>query len=116
MPFKASAAKETGADGQQQINVNLDIDSAKVEYETVNGRHTGKLRITIFYADDSGNYLGVEWKMLDLNLLESTYQRFMQSGIPLSIPIPLKAQKEILKVIVYDLGSDRIGSKLIKVR
>ncbi len=40
----------------------------------------------------------------------------MKSGIPTTIQIPLKAPEQILKIVVYDLGSDRVGSKLIRIR
>jgi hypothetical protein len=52
----------------------------------------------------------------DLNLREETYQQYLQSGIPFSIMVPLQARRQILKIVVYDTRSDKVGSKLLKVK
>jgi hypothetical protein len=49
-------------------------------------------------------------------LLEGTFQQCTQSGIPVSIEVPLRHSKAILKVIVYDLKGDKVGSQLCKVK
>jgi VWFA-related protein len=116
VPFKISTTKLKDILGADQVRVDLQIDCTKITLKPVEDRHAGKLRITIFYADKNGNYLGAEWKLATLRLLDSTYQRYMQSGLPLSIPVPLKTPKQILKVIVYDTASDRVGSKQIQVK
>jgi hypothetical protein len=100
----------------QQIKVDFQVSPRNISLTAVDGRHVGKLRVTIYYADDAGNYLGDVWKVLDLNLREETYQRFLQSGIPFSIMVPLQARKQILKIIVYDTRSDKVGSKLLKIK
>jgi VWFA-related protein len=114
LPFKISTAYANGAPGAPQINVDLRIDATKVGMKTVNGLHAGELRVTIFYADDKGRYLGDTWKTLTLKLKEETYRRFLETGIPISVPIPHQAPKQILKVVIYDTGSDKVGTKLLK--
>ena len=114
--FTVNGSKMTGADGLTRLKVDLLIDPAPVEFKTVNGLHAARLRITVFYADAKASYLGQDWKTLDLQLQEDSYQRFLQSGIPFSTVIPLKAAGQILKVVVYDTGSDRVGSKLVKMQ
>ena len=116
LPFKVGAARSTNAGGKAEILVDLQIDATRPGFKNVNDRHTDRLRIVIYYADGRRNYLGEEWRNLDLRLLEDTYQRFLKSGIPISISIPLKAPNQILKVVIYDTESDLVGSKLIKVR
>ena len=53
---------------------------------------------------------------MDLQLREETYRRFMESGMPFAVLIPVTASNQLLKVVVYDVGSDRVGSKLVKVK
>jgi VWFA-related protein len=116
IPFTINVARSFATGGQAQINVDLQIDAKRLGFKNVDGRHTDRLRIAIYYADGRRNYLGEEWKNLDLRLLEDTYQRFLKSGIPVSIPIPSKAPNQILKVVIYDMQGDLVGSKLVKVR
>lgn len=116
VPFQASAAVVGDRRQAQQIKVDFLVSPRSISLSTVGGRHVGKLRVTIYYADDAGNYLGDVWKVADLNLREETYQQYLQSGIPFSIMVPLQARKQILKIVVYDTRSDKVGSKLLKVK
>ncbi len=116
IPFDIKAAKAKDEWGQPQVNVGLQIDCTKIGFNMLEGRHSSKLRVTIFQGDPKGNYLGADWKFVTLRLLEGTYQQCMQSGIPVTIEVPLKHSKAILKVIVYDLKGDRVGSQLCKVK
>jgi VWFA-related protein len=116
IPFNIKAVKAKDEWGQPQVNVGLQIDCTKIGFNMLDGRHSSKLRVTIFQGDPKGNYLGADWKFVTMRLLEDTYQQCMQSGIPVSIEVPLKHSKAILKVIVYDLKGDKVGSQLCKVK
>ena len=115
VPFTATAAVDD-FNGPPKIWVNLLIGTSDIQWKVKENRYTDRLRVTIFYANNKGNYLGGVWKNVDFKLREESYQGFMKSGIPLSIQIPRQVPGQILKVIIYDTGSDRVGSKLLKVR
>jgi len=114
--FKVDTALVADAAGSPQIKVDLEIDPKTIGFKTSDGRHAARLRIVVFYADSNSRYLGQDWKTMDLNLQEETYQHLTQSSIPFSTMIPLKVPNQTLKVIVYDCGSDRVGSALTKIR
>ena len=116
LPFKIQTAPATDPGGQELIKVDLQIDTSKVGFEIVAGRHTARLHVAVFYADADGIYLGCDWKVMDLRLEEARYRQFVQTGIPFSTRVPLIVPKQILKVIVYDVASDRVGSHLVKMR
>jgi hypothetical protein len=113
IPFAITTSKVMDDKGKAQIKVDLQIQVSNVLFDTVGDRHTGRLRITTFSMDSKGKILGSEWKIMDLRLLEETYKRILQSGIPYSTTIPLKAPKQIIKVVVYDPWSDKLGSRLV---
>jgi VWFA-related protein len=114
--FQAAVATVNLPGTPPQIMVNLQIDLSRVGLREIGDRHTGRLRVVIYYADGRRNYLGEEWKNLDLKLLGDTYQRYLKSGVPVSIPLPSKASIHFLKVVIYDTQNDRVGSRLIKFR
>lgn len=116
IPFDIKAVKTRDEWGEQLVEVGLKIDCSKIGFDIADGRHSSKLRVTIFQGDSKGNYLGADWKFVTLRLLDGTYQQFMNSGIPVSIMVPLLHSKAILKVIVYDMKGDRVGSQLCKVK
>jgi len=116
LPFKITTGKETSETGQAQIRVDLQIDATKVGFKTAESRHLGRLRIAIFYADDKGRYLGENWQTMNLQLEEEAYRRVLRAKIPFSTLIPAKSSKQILRVVIYDVGSDRLGSKLLTTK
>ncbi len=108
--FKVAAVPQSGIEGQLQLRMDLLVDPSAVLFRMSGDRHSAQLHITIFYSSPNGRLLGEEWKTLEMNLREETYQRVKSSGIPLSVPIPLQDPKQLVKLIVYDPGSDRVGS------
>jgi len=114
IPFNAYASMDNL--GPVRVRVDVNIKPQNIGLALVNGRHAGQLRVTIYYADGSGKYLGEEWKNVNLNLSEPSYLWYLQSGIPFSIMIPYRTRKQTIKVIIYDPQSDRIGSQLLKMK
>ena len=113
VPFSIVTAAAKDAAGQLQVKIDLLIDSARIGFRTLDGRHTARLRIAIFALEGNGDFLGEDWKVMDLRLQEDTYRQFLLSGIPFSAFVPLFQPRQLLKVIVYDPGSDKVGSRLV---
>lgn len=116
LPFKANAAGAVDSHLNSSVSVSLWIDPKAVTFQPVNGRYQGKVYITLFYGDSRGKYLGDYWDTLEMELKPATYARVMKEGIPYTVHIPMEAPKESLKVVLYDYGSDRVGSLMTKVR
>ena len=70
----------------------------------------------MFYADADGNYLGEDRQTMKLQLDNDTYQRFFKSGIFFSTVIPIKTPKQMLRVVVYDVGNNKLGSKFVGIK
>lgn len=114
--FQASTETATDPRGRAQIKVNLRIGPAGLGFRTIDDRHVGRVDVAVFYGDAKGNYLGEEWQTADLQLQEAAYQQVLQSGISMSVMIPFKAPGQIIKVVVSDVWSNRVGSKSLRMR
>ena len=114
--FKVSTSSLKDSGGAPQLRVDIQINPGLIIFKTANGMHSCRMRTAIFYADANGKYLGDAWSWLELNLPEEVFQQTMHSWIPLSMQIPLKGPRQILKTIVYDTGSDKLGSKVTVAR
>jgi hypothetical protein len=68
------------------------------------------------YAYGKKNILGELWSKMEMNLSEENYLRILQAGLPFSRLIPFQVPDQIFRVIVYDPGVDKAGSKLVKLR
>ena len=116
IPFNVATRLTEEAGSPRQIRVDLQIDPEKVGFKMIEERHAARLYITIYYADAAGNYLGENWQTMNLELPEESYQRILRSSIQFSAAVPVKVRSQLLKVIVYDTVSDRVGSKQVKTK
>ena len=111
IPFVAKTASQKDSDGKSQIRVDLQIDSAGVEFKTVGDRRTCKLYLAVFSTDERGEVFDPVFRTLEGTLQEETYNRVIKAGMSVSFAIPLKAPKQNLKIVLYDEGSDTLGSQ-----
>jgi VWFA-related protein len=102
--------------GPPRVRIDISIPPDKIGLISADGMRTARLRITVFYGDSKGNYLGGEWKGFQFRFPDAEYQQALQVGLSVSVYAPIKASRQILKVIVYDVESDRVGSILIKLQ
>jgi VWFA-related protein len=101
IPFAVSTSEEKDLHGMPQVRIDLKIDLSGID------SHDCKLQVTIIYARGNGKILGYDWK---------TIEGFQEKEVSYSTAIPLKTNKQILKVIVYDEESDSMGSKFIQLK
>ncbi len=112
IPFQVRTVPAEGFLGRLRTNVIVQIDPAGVEFANIYGRQTARLCIVLFLALDDGIYYGTEWRNLDVQPKGEVDQEMMNSGIPFLTQI--RGSPTLLKVIVYDLESNRMGSKLVR--
>jgi Ca-activated chloride channel homolog len=113
IPFAVSTAEQTGPGGEKLLKVDMQINLSGITFINVENRHNCRLRVAVFYATEKGKILGSDWRMIEGALSEETYARVIKTGILFSTMIPVKEKKQMLKVVVYDVESDKVGSKLI---
>jgi hypothetical protein len=77
----------------------------------VDGRYVGKLYAAVFSTDAKGNAVGDNWGTVDIDFAVEKYQEMINDGIRFSAPVPYTIAKPSLKIIIYDTGSDRLGTR-----
>ncbi len=112
----AETCKPAAETGRPKTRVSLKIDPARVQFKSADALHKGRLKVTVIYADTKGHDLGSDWRAIDIEVQEDVYREILKWGIPFSTTVPLKMPKQVLKVVVFDPASGRIGSKFIKVK
>ena len=115
IPLKVSFAETTEGSGPRQ-KVIITIGGRQIVFNEVNGRHTGRVLVAVFCRDAKGQNLFEDWKRLDMALREDTYRTARESGIPYATTVPVVEKGRDLQVVVYDLGSRRIGTRILRNR
>jgi VWFA-related protein len=115
IPFRGKITEQKDAKGQPEMKLDLQIDMSNVEFATVEDKHSCKLRVAIFILDETGKILGNNWRMIEGMLSEETYNKTQKAGLAFSAEVPIKAPNQVLKVIIYDEGSGKVGSKVVRL-
>ena len=114
IPLTVKFAEKPYSKEQPQIRVDLQIDFRSVEFKNSGSTHECRLRIAAFYIDAKGKMLASNGRVLEGQLKDETYYQALQSGVSISLTVPLKSPKQVLKVVVYDELSDKAGSRIIR--
>ena len=115
VPFQFTVTDVFNPLAVPMLRVDVTADAAKVGLKNVDGVYTGKLHSGAFAVDDKGKVIAEIMGVVDINFKSEDYPEILQSGIHFSMTIPQTSSRQVLKIIVYDSGTDRLGSKLQRI-
>jgi len=95
---------------QSEVRVELKIDASRMGWATDAGTRTARVELRAFSADATEAILGEFSERLDFEASEQTYAQWLQNGIRRNIRVPVIGVPKYVKVVLYDYGSDRVGS------
>jgi hypothetical protein len=99
-----------------QARVEIVIDAGPLAMPLKDGLRTGQLEVQVYCGDARQAVIGDAGQHFDLSVPEATYQQWLQTGIRRTIRVPTDAPPKYVKVVVYDYGSDRIGSAMVIIK
>ena len=108
---KVDAGLSRAKSGQgYELNVSLNIDPSKLAFTFVEGVHTGRVAIGLFFFNESGNMIGSGTQDVRLELKDADYKTIIAKGIPHKVTIPMNPGVRRVRAVVYDFKADLIGS------
>jgi hypothetical protein len=90
--------------------VSLNIAATDISLAQQGDRRTGKLDIFLVQRDQAGRRAEVKEQTLALDLKPATYEKVMRDGVPFDQYFDNKQDAGIVRIIVVDENSGRIGS------
>lgn len=115
IPFTALTVRQIDVRGQPQLQIDGRMDSAGIDLSPVGGLNAYKIMGAVFFTDEIGKILGADRWSVEQPLNEEDYKRILVTGISFSRTIPLMAKTQTLRIVVYDVKSDRISSQFIRL-
>jgi hypothetical protein len=96
----------------EMARVEIVIDASQIAFESADGVLTGTLDVQVYAGDEKERVVGEAADRLDLKATEVEHAEWLRTGIRHSVRLPLTATPRHIKVVVYDFGSDRVGSAM----
>ena len=102
--------------GAAEMTIEGSIDVSRVKFEQVEGWYTAAIDIAVYAGTERESVVGDTLKKVEFRLPEEMYRAVMREGASFSARIPLSADPEFVKVVVYDYASDLLGSAVVKLK
>jgi VWFA-related protein len=109
-----NSRKTENPNGQSQMKLDLSINPAGIATKILDGRRAYRMQAAFFYNNKAGKSLGSNVWKIEGSVSEKADNRVTEKGIQFSAMIPIKAEDQILKIVLYDEISGRIASKFTK--
>jgi hypothetical protein len=104
-----------GGTGAQRVTVDVTFDVSRVAFTREGDRHVAAVDLAVFCADRRERPIGETWKRVDLNLNNASFERAMKEGMTVAVEVRVTDAPRYVKAIVYDFGSDLLGSAFAKI-
>jgi hypothetical protein len=104
------------ADGSREVRIQAQVPAERISLTEVDGRKKGSLEIAVFCADSNQRLVGLSWNTFEFEMTPDAYQRFLQKGLTYHGRVAVSANPQHVKVIVYDVGADLVGSAMVRVK
>jgi VWFA-related protein len=115
----AMKTQDVRQDGIRHLKVDVTVTADRVVLALARSpegyRHLAALNVAVFCRDAEGRSLGEVWKSLDIPIPATDLDRIKTSGLTFSIEVPVTRPPTFVKVVVYDYGSDLVGSKYARL-
>jgi VWFA-related protein len=108
LDVKATLAPRLGV--TRQLRVDLRIDASRLAFVQTPSERAAELELRIYAGDEKEVLVGDWIERLTIRADEATQAGFVRDGVPHSVRMPVVGTPRYLKVLVYDYGSDLVGT------
>ena len=98
------------------LEVEVSIEPAGVTFEEKDGQWLASLELAVVAADNSETIVGEVWEPVDLQLDAEGYTLLKKQNIVCTVRVEATAPPRLVKAIVYDVGTDKVGSAEARIR
>jgi hypothetical protein len=97
--------------GLAKLAVLLRVDLKKLRFRKADGRNMDNLTIATAIFDENGNYVSGGEKIVEMKLLEPTYERLNKSGLGLKSSFDVKPGKYLVRLVVRDSEGSQMAAR-----
>ncbi len=110
------ASPTTGPGGARQTLIEFTLKGDRIHFTQEGDQWLAKFDIAVFIGDERQLLVGQTWHTAELKIDAARHARYVQGGLPITLRIPIRRSASNAKIIVYDYGTDLLGSISVRVR
>jgi len=93
------------------LSVVSRIDLKGVHFRKAEGRNLDNLLVATVIFDENGNYITGGEKLLEMRLLDTTYQRMTRTGLTMKSSFDLKPGKYMVRQVIRDSEGAQMAAR-----
>jgi VWFA-related protein len=97
--------------GQAKLAVLLRVDLKSLRFRKADGRNVDNLTIATAIFDENGNFISGGEKIVEMKLLEPTYERLNKSGLALKSSFDVKPGKYLVRLVIRDSEGSQMAAR-----
>jgi VWFA-related protein len=97
-------------DGPPAITMIVHLDFQRLHFNVSGGRRTQKLAIVATLADSRGNFVSGKRSVLDLNLKDATFERFVATGFTTALTIKVPPGNYSVRAVAEDALDGKLAA------
>ena len=94
----------------RSVNAELIIDASRIVFARIGTDYLAALNVTIICGDSHNKNIGEVWESGDFRIPASRIDEIRRTGLPVRIKVPVRQPPNFVKIMIYDYGSDLLGS------
>ena len=114
--LSATAENVTTPSKAREVLVQVKIAPDRLSFVEKEGRKAGSIEVAVFCADSQERLIGQSWNTAQLEMTPEAFARFQAQGLTYQAHVSVRAPARYVKVVVYDGGSDVVGTAIVKLK
>jgi len=108
--------EDTRTGTARTISGKVTVEADRLVFGRVGSQYIAAINLAIFCYDDRGKTLGEVWASRDVRLSASGMEDVRKNGLVIPVNIAVERPPSSVRIIVYDYGSDLLGSMVKTLR
>ena len=98
-------------EAQARLAVLTHLDVKNIRFQKLRGRNNDQLTILTGIFDENGNFIAGLSKIVDMNLLDTTYARLSRSGFTVKTSFDVKPGTYLVRLVVRDAVGSQMAAR-----
>jgi VWFA-related protein len=111
LPLDLQTQYFKSSDAETRLSVVSKIDVKGMHFRKAEGRNFDDLTVATVIFDENGNYVTGGEKVLEMRLLDKTYDRLMRTGLVMKSSFELKPGRYMVRQVIRDSEGAQMAAK-----
>lgn len=102
--------------GGRAVDAEITIDGGRLVFARAGDQYLAAINVAMVAGDYYNKNIGEVWESRDIKIPSSRVDEIRRNGLVVTVRVPVRQPPNTVKIMVYDYGSDLLGSIVKRMR